>query len=54
MASKNQEGNNSFFIENEPGPELPSTGGPGTKLIYLAGIIITLLASVYLLRRKGA
>ena len=36
---------NSFYIENEPGVVLPNTGGPGTTLIYLIGILLTGIAS---------
>ena len=43
-----------FKVENEPGAALPHTGGPGTKLIYLLGIMLTGLAGAGLLisRRK--
>lgn len=45
---------NSFYIENEPGAALPMTGGPGTNLIYLFGIMLTGLACTGLVvkRRK--
>ncbi len=44
-------------VKNNPGYELPSTGGPGTNLIYLFGIMLTGLASTGLLmkmRRRSA
>ena len=39
-------------IQNSAGFELPSTGGPGTNLIYLLGIILTSLAGLGLVIRK--
>ena len=50
----NEDASFTFKVQNEPGPELPATGGPGTRLIYLAGTILTLLALACLLRRKEA
>ena len=41
-----------FTVENEPGAALPHTGGPGTRLIYLLGIMLTGLAVVGLVMRK--
>lgn len=42
-----------FIIPNTPGAPLPHTGGPGTALLSLSGIMLTLLAGVgMLLRRK--
>ena len=43
-----------FVVEvlNNPGVVLPSTGGPGTNLIYLFGIMLTGLAGAGLLMRK--
>ena len=43
---------NMITIKNTPGAALPATGGPGTNLIYLLGIIFTSLASTGLLMRK--
>ena len=42
-------------IKNYSGYALPSTGGPGTSLIYLLGSMLTALAGIGLLmkRRKG-
>ena len=41
-------------IENEPGVALPSTGGPGTNLLYLLGSMLVMLAGAgfILLQRK--
>ena len=39
-------------IRNDAGVALPSTGGPGTDLIYLLGIILTSLAGLGLVMRK--
>ena len=52
MASENEEADNSFFIENEPGAALPNAGGPGTNLIYLCGIMLTGLAGAGLVMRR--
>ena len=35
-----------FIIPNEPGAALPSTGGPGTNMLYLLGITLIGLAGV--------
>ena len=40
----NEDSNFTFKIQNEPGAELPSTGGSGTNAIYLIGAICVLLA----------
>ena len=37
---------------NIPGAELPSTGGPGTGLIYLFGIMLIGIAGAGLVMRK--
>ena len=39
-------------VQNSAGYVLPSTGGPGTNLIYLLGITLTGLAGLGLLIRK--
>ena len=39
-------------IENEPGAALPNTGGPGTRVFYLLGSILTLFAGMLLWRRR--
>ena len=41
-----------FNVENNPGVSLPSTGGPGTNLIYLLGTILTALAGAGLVMRR--
>lgn len=43
-----------FVVEvlNNPGAELPSTGGPGTSPIYLLGIMLTGLAGAGLVMRR--
>ena len=43
---------NKYIIRNNPGVELPATGGPGTKLFYLLGVMMTGLACAILLSRK--
>ena len=46
--------NKTFTVGNEPGAALPSTGGPGTRAITLAGLALTLLALVGIVqKRKG-
>ena len=35
--------NTEYTIQNEPGEELPGTGGTDTRLIYLAAIALTAL-----------
>lgn len=50
-AHQNEAVNIAFEVENEPGAELPSTGGPGTTLIYLLGILLTGLAGAGLTMR---
>ena len=39
-------------LRNTVGYELPSTGGPGTNLIYLIGTILTAVAGTGLVMRK--
>lgn len=41
-----------FSVENNPGVTLPSTGGPGTSLIYLLGALLTGISVVCLVMRK--
>ena len=52
LASVNENGENSFYIENTPGPELPSSGGPGTTWIYLIGSLLLLGCGVALVTRR--
>ena len=42
-----------YKIMNNPGVALPSTGGPGTNLIYLLGLTLTGLAGTFLLKWKN-
>ena len=44
--------NGVFKVKNKPGPALPSTGGPGTKLFYLLGCFLSIGAAMILLLRK--
>ena len=46
------DGNDTFTVGNEPGAALPSTGGSGTALYYIAGSALLLLALALLLRRR--
>lgn len=39
-------------VENTPGFELPSTGGPGTTLFAVSGLSLVLLALALLFRKK--
>ena len=39
-------------VQNSAGAELPSTGGPGTSLIYILGVLLTGLAGIGLAMRK--
>ena len=41
-----------FQIGNTPGSALPSTGGPGTKLIYFLGCFLSVGAGIILLLQK--
>ncbi len=43
---------NSFFIGNSPGMELPATGGSGATAYYTLGAGIALGAGLLLARRK--
>ena len=42
-----------FNVQNTAGAELPSTGGPGTKLIYLIGLILAALSGAGLVIRRS-
>ena len=41
-------------IKNLPGSELPSTGGMGTTILYVAGAIMILVAGAFLVMQKKA
>ena len=46
----------SIMVENEPGTALPNTGGPGTGMLYLMGIMMAAFAGAGLVmgrRRRG-
>ena len=43
-----------FTIPNQPGAALPSTGGPGTHLFTLPGLILIAIAGLMLRRRYKA
>ena len=55
-AAAGEDKNALFIIPNSLGATLPNTGGPGTNLIYIIGIMLTGLAGVGLVmwKRKGA
>lgn len=39
-------------VENKKGTELPSTGGIGTTIFYIAGALLVVLAGVFLITKK--
>lgn len=41
-------------VENKSGTLLPSTGGMGTTLIYLAGIVLVVLSGYVLISKRRA
>ena len=42
------------FVENNQGSELPSTGGIGTTIFYVAGIVLVLGAAAIIIARRKA
>ena len=46
------DGNNSFPINNKKGSELPSTGGMGTTIFYIVGVILVVGAGILLISRR--
>ena len=44
--------NKQYTIQNEPGAELPHTGGPGTTLLYIFGALLTIGGGAGLVIRK--
>ncbi|MBQ6582769.1 MAG: LPXTG cell wall anchor domain-containing protein, partial [Mogibacterium sp.] len=43
-----------IVVGNEPGIELPHTGGPGTTIFYILGFALVIGCGVILIRRKRA
>ena len=41
-----------FIVPNEPGAVLPATGGPGTNLVYLIGLMLMAFAGAGLVMRR--
>ena len=46
------DGELTIVVGNEPGAALPNTGGPGTNLIYLIGLMLTVFAGAGLVMKK--
>ena len=44
--------NKTFTVKNTPGAALPNTGGPGTNLLYLIGLMLTAFGSGGLMMKK--
>ncbi|MBR3170650.1 MAG: LPXTG cell wall anchor domain-containing protein [Lachnospiraceae bacterium] len=42
----------SVLIGNTPGAALPNTGGPGTTITYLIGLLLTSIGAVLVMLRK--
>lgn len=51
-SSSSVDAGDKITIENETGTELPSTGGMGTTLIYIAGAVLVIGAGVLLVVRR--
>jgi LPXTG-motif cell wall-anchored protein len=45
-------GKSELMVMNSSGASLPSTGGPGTTLLYLLGIMLTVFAGACLVMRR--
>ena len=43
---------NEFYIQNEPGAELPYTGGSGTRMFTILGSVLLAFAGIVLIRRR--
>ena len=44
-----------LMVMNSSGVELPHTGGPGTKAIYLTGLLLIVIAGLgWIMRRRGS
>lgn len=52
QADATLETNATFIVNNEPGAALPNTGGAGTSLHYLLGIMLTAFAGAGLVMRR--
>ena len=46
------DGELTIVVGNEPGAALPNTGGPGTTLFYMIGLMLTALAGAGLVMKK--
>ena len=44
--------NTTIAVKNNPGPELPSTGGPGSGYFYILGLMLTAGAGLLLWKKK--
>lgn len=54
FTSNKTEGSLSANVVNKPGSNLPSTGGMGTTILYVAGVALIVIAGVVIIRRKNA
>lgn len=52
MTPNKEEGSLSTDIVNKQGPELPGTGGMGTKIIYTVGTVLVLGGVIYLVTKR--
>lgn len=52
MTPNKEEGSLSTDIVNKQGPELPETGGMGTKIIYTVGTVLVLGGVIYLITKR--
>ena len=52
MAFEDENVDGTYYIQNEPGVALPSTGGPGTGLFYILGSILVIGAGLMLKNRS--
>lgn len=50
--AEKDETNAAFTVKNEPGVELPSTGGPGTHMFYRIGALLTMLGAGMIMFRN--
>ena len=46
--------NTTIAVKNTPGASLPNAGGPGTRLFYIFGIILTAGSAILLIARRRA